>query len=46
MPTFTLKSFCLFIALILFGVAAVWSPGRFNLVAGGLFFVTAAAAFG
>ncbi len=44
--TLSLKLFCLLIALILFGVAAVWSPPRGNLIAAGLFFATAAVTFG
>jgi hypothetical protein len=44
--TVGLRLFCFVLALILFGIAAVWSPPRGNLIAAGLFFATAAVAFG
>jgi hypothetical protein len=43
----SLKLFCMLIALALFAIAAVGiGTGRFSLIAGGLFFVTAGETFG
>lgn len=45
--TLTVKLFCLLLALVCFGVAALGiGTGRFSLVAAGLFFVTAGEVFG
>ncbi len=37
--TLTLSLFCLIIAVVIFAVAAWWSPPRGNLIAAGLFFL-------
>ncbi len=38
--TIALSLFCLIIAVVIFAVAAWWSPPRGNLIAAGLFFAT------